>query len=96
MCISSWQLGPSQPKADNPTAPAVCCPHLHTLIVHMYSLLKELVNAHPHVELASLSSQAASTLQQQHSGGGQVHVLMPTLGVTCSNDCWEGVAVQGR
>jgi hypothetical protein len=66
----------------------------------LYSLLQDITSSHPHVELAALSPQVASALQQQqqqqYSGKGEVHVLMPTLGFSCSNDCWEGVAVQGR
>jgi hypothetical protein len=59
------------------------------------SRLQYIINMHPLVGVAALSPHVAATVKARMRMH-HVHWMMPVHPVGCSNDCWEGFAVQGK
>jgi hypothetical protein len=71
-----------------------CLPAAATIISNC-SRLQYIINMHPLVGVAALSPHVAGTVKaRMHMH--HVHWMMPVHAVGCSNDCWEGFAVQGK
>jgi hypothetical protein len=71
-----------------------CCLFLslHALVC---SRLQYIINMHPLVGVAALSPHVAATVKTRMRMH-HVHWMMPVHPVGCSNDCYEGFAVQGK
>lgn len=81
-------------RTATPCSTVLYAPH-HLPPPTPHSRLAYIINMHPLVGVAALAPHVAATIKARMSMDW-VHWMMPTLPAPCTNDCWEGFAVQGK
>jgi hypothetical protein len=64
-------------------------------LFNVCSRLQYIINMHPLVGVAALAPHVADIIRTRMRMDW-VHWVMPTCPLQCTNECWEGYAVQGK